>query len=424
MQSRKFVVTFAAAAATVGLVKKVQADILYAPVVTQVGDGTTALSSAGATTTIQVYQPSVANQPSPVAQLAYGNGNLVNTGNSTTEAALVNNPTLMDDAAAGLPYTGTAYIFSGGYAANDGTAAVDGTAAAAGRVAGSMIVTSSSVGSPAINVTQPAASAYTASNIRGVVGNDADTAFWAAGTSTTAANAGYRYFSSNTQLVASPGPINTRTVQIRNGQLYGSSDTGAFIGISSIGTGTPTTSGQTATSLFESAANSSVGSPTAFVLFDNTSDPTPSSSVPYNVAYIADNGSAPSAGGNPGIEKWVYSPSTGTNNGWSLAYVIDDNATTPIGYLGLAGQLDGSSVVLYATTATSPTNALEQYTDPLAGGTAAGTDSSLITLATSATDDAFRGVALAPVVPEPATVGLLCAGTLGLLARRRRGARS
>jgi hypothetical protein len=409
-----------------GLLNQADAAVIYSPVVTQVGDGMNALTTAGTTTTIQVWRPNVANQVAPVAQSPYLSGastvssDLVNTGNASTEGNLTNNPALTAAAIAGQQYTGTAYVFSGGYAAADQTAAVDGNAAGAARVVGYMSVTSGSVGGATIGSSQTNATTYEGSNIRGVVGNDTATSFWSAGTgnnntTTGVLTAGYRYFNNSTQLVPAPGPVNTRDVNIFGGQLYGTQDTGNYVGIAAIGTGTPTTSSQTATMLVSTAATSAVGdSPYAFVLFNNASAADPAG-VPFNVAYIDDYGTASPA--NFGIQKWAY-----LGGSWTYEYSITDGNAATEGYFGLAGYLSGSNVVLYATqalaSATTPNN-LEQFTDPIGGSTLVGTDSE-ITLATSPANDAFRGVALA--VPEPTTLGLLCAGALGLFVRPRRKA--
>jgi len=415
----------------------VSAALLYNPVVTQVGDGSTALGTAGATTTIQVYANNVANQPAPLSQLAYGNGVLVNSGSSITEGELANNPGLADAATAGLPYAGTPYVFSGGYAANDGTPAVSGAAAGAARVVGDMTVSASDVASANIVATQTATNAYAPTgNIRAAVGDDSASNVWTAGTSVLGGTAGYRYFNNNTQLENSVGPTNTRTVQIRQGQLYGSSDTSTFVGISVIGSGVPQSGGQTITPLFSTGA-STVASPEAFVLIDDSNVSTPTVgnvNVPFNVAYIADS-NAENANSQPGIQKWVYSPTATGNNGWSLAYVISDSATgAPTGYNGLAAELEqvrtisassdpiNDNVVLYATNNLNVPgggNSLERFIDPLEGGSAGGTDTTLLTLATAPADDAFRGVALAPV-PEPASATLMGAAMVGLLKCRRR----
>ncbi len=346
-----------------------RAALLYNPVVTQVGDGATALSTAGATTTIQVYAAGVASQPVPVAQAAYANGGLVNAGSSISEGELANNPGVADAATAGLPYAGTAYVFSAGYTAKDGTPAVASTATNANRVVGDMTVTSSSVSSANIALSQPQSSTYVGSNIRAAVGDDAASNFWTAGTSSTLpGTAGYKYFNTNVALQNAVGPTNTRTIQVRQGQLYGSSDTGSFVGISLIGSGTPITGGQTITPLFITGT-STVASPEAFSLIDDPNVTTPTIggvNVPFNVAYIADS-NAGNGNSQPGIQKWVYSPTTVGNNGWSLAYVISDSVPGgPVdGYNGLAaetvhlpvlssaGGILSTDVVLFATNTTN-----------------------------------------------------------------------
>lgn len=407
------------------------AALLYNPVVTQVGNGTNALSTAGATTTVQVYAAGVANQPAPLAQLSYGNGVLVNSGSSFSEGQLANNPGVADAATAGLPYAGTAYVFSAGYASSDGTAAVTGSGVEANRVVGDITVSSSNVGNPNIVASQPALNnsyAPTGANIRAAVGDDTASNVWTAGTSALGGTAGYRYFNNNTQVENGSGPTNTRTVQIRGGQLYGSSDTSTYVGISLIGSGIPQTTGAAVTPLFVTGSSTSV-SPEAFALIDDPNVPTPTLgnvSVTFNVAYIADT--------NTGIQKWVYNPTTTTNNGWSLAYTISD---APVGALdgynglaaelvqvpivGIAGGLYTDDIVLFATnldTVPGGGNSLERFVDPLEGTSASAADASLITLASAPADDAFRGVALAPI-PEPASVSLMGIAMLGLLKRHR-----
>lgn len=408
------------------------AALLYNPVVTEVGNGTTPLTSAAAPTTIQVYANGAAGQAAPVAQLSYGNGLLVNTGNAISEGELANNPGLTDAATSGAAYGGTAFVFSGGYGAKDGTPAVNTTSA--NRVVGDMTVTGNSVSGASVPLSQPGGSTYaTTGNIRAAEGNDTATRFWSAGTGSVVATGGYRYFNTNT-LLSATGPSNTRTVQIRQGQLYGSSSTGGFVGISLIGNGTPPTGGQTVTPLFVTGS-STTASPEAFSLIDDANVSTPTIAgvnVPFNVAYIADAG-AISANKTPGIQKWVYSPTTVGNNGWSLAYTISD--VPGDGYNGLAAEtvqvpllsavgISATDVVLFATNATNVAgggNSLEKFIDPLEGGTAAFTDGTLINLASAPADDAFRGVALAPIsVPEPGSLAFAGIALAGVMRRRRR----
>jgi hypothetical protein len=410
------------------------AALLYNPVVTEVGNGATPLTNAGAPTTIQVYANGVAGQVAPLAQATYANGLLINTGNSVSEGELANNPGVADAATAGLSYGGTAYVFSGGYAAKDGTPAVNTTLAA--RTVGDMTVTGSSVSGASVPLSQPGGSAYAPTgNIRAAEGDDTVSNFWSAGTSSLGGTAGYKYFNTNTALQNPLGPTNTRTIQIRQGQLYGSSDTSTFVGISLIGSGTPQVGGQTITPLFVTGASSSA-SPEAFSLIDDPNVLTPTIggvNVPFNVAYVADSSFGT---GNilPGIQKWVYSPTTVGNNGWSLAYIISD--VPGDGYNGLAaelvqvpiigvrGGLTQDEIVLFSSNNTNTAlggNSLEEFIDPLVGGSAAATDATVIDLADAPANDAFRGVALAPIsVPEPASFAAAGLALFGLLGRRRR----
>jgi hypothetical protein len=69
-------------------------------------------------------------------------------------------------------------------------------------------------------------------------------------TATSASGVRYAAFGSiGTSTQLSTTPTNTRVVKIFNGQIYVTSASGVFLGVSSIGTGVPTTSGQTTTAL-------------------------------------------------------------------------------------------------------------------------------------------------------------------------------
>jgi hypothetical protein len=431
MQKRKVMLGYAAAIAAGTLASisaKSSAGILYDPVVVTVGDGVSnATGSAGSTTTIAAYNNSIANQSSPLASQAYTG--LVNT-DSTVEGDLQNNGPLADAAAAGLPYTGTAYVFDAGYAGSDGTA---GVLTSAARQTGQAIVSSNSV-STSLGVSQPESSLYVGNTIRSAVG-DGNGNFWTAGTGSGTTANGFQYANTPAQLASAP--LNTRSIQIRGNQLYGVSDTGVggnFVGISVIGSGTPTPTtpdASTATVLFDAGgtltSGSSTASPYSFVLFDDPNNPSTPALAPYNTAYIADLG----VNGFGGIQKWTYNPANASvNNGWSESYVISDGTNVGSeGYLGVAGQLITNptiptldSVLLYATNADG--TVLEQFTDPLEGTSNVAADGSVITLATANGESSiFRGVALAPIaVPEPTSVTLIGLAGLGLLARRRKQA--
>jgi hypothetical protein len=350
----------------------------------------------------------VAAQASPVSSVSFNSGSsgtrLVDTYNSTTEGCLANNEALSGAAALGQSYVGTGYAYVAGYDAATGTAGV--ATGTANRVVGNVAVTAGSVSNAVVLASSPSTSQYNGSNIRAAVGGDdtsSPTALYTAGTagSGLTATAGFRNFSTNTQLGSSV--TNTRTVQMLGGYLFGSSDSGAYVGISVIN---PVA--QTETMVITTGASSSAASPAAFALFYDKTVGT-ATNYGYNVAYIADrgdqSGETTGVNGTKGIEKWTYN---GTS--WTEAYVL--GSTSPSFFEGLAGEMDAATglVTLFTTTVDGMT--LQQVTDT-------GSGAAFTTLATAGTNYTFRGVALAPAAtqtPEPGTFALLGIGALMGLA--------
>jgi hypothetical protein len=165
--------------------------------------------------------------------------------------------------------------------------------------------------------------------------------------------------------------------------------------------------------------------------------------------YVADsgepkNGSANAAGlGEGGLQKWVNSAADGSGT-WSLAYDLvnglnlannaNANSSTPTadgvtGLLGLAGEVVGNNVELFATS--YGLNELsESYlygiTDSLSATSISQvSNEEFSTLYTDPTGQtSIRGVAFAPeAAPEPSTTALMILSVLGLGAfawKRRR----
>lgn len=224
--------------------------------------------------------------------------------------------------------------------------------------------------------------AYSGNNIRSAVSVDGSS-FYSSGNATS--NAGVRYGLGGTTSVAVSTQLNTRQVNIYGGQLYYSTGSGST-GVYALGTGTPTSS---ATPTLIAASSS----PYAFLFADLSS-----SVAGYDTLYVAND--------SKGIEKYSFASGV-----WSLTGTLAASGVT--GLTGAVGS-DGQ-VKLYATNANKLYGVLDSagYNQAING--------TLTTLATAATNTAFRGVALSPV-PEPETVALLLAGlaVLGGVARQQR----
>src|ERR1051326_5659150 len=343
-------------------------------VIVRVGDGSAALSSAATATFLDEYTPGgvfVQSIPLPTS-LSGANQPLTLSGSATSEGFLA------------LSQNGL-YLTMGGYNAVPGTA---GVTTATPTTVPRGIARISLNGT--IDTTTSLTDAYNGSNIRSVTSTDGIN-FWTGGNggSGQGATAGTRYttLGSTTSTGLHSTTTNVRVVNIFNGQLYADSASGTFLGVGTVGTGTPTTSGQSYTEL-PGMPTSGTHSSYDFWFKDG------------NTLYVADDGSAASGGG---IQKWTQSGGT-----WSLAYTLLNNGTTTTSVRGLAGTVDASgNAVLYGTRG----SALISVTDTGAGSVGA-------TLATAAANEAFRGVELL-VVPEPTIAPLTGFGLLALVLGRR-----
>jgi len=212
--------------------------------------------------------------------------------------------------------------------------------------------------------------AFNKTNIRGVASNDG-TSFWATG----AANDGTQYValgSTGTTTNLQTTLLNERVVQIFGGQVYVSSSSGAFHGVSTVGTGLPTTTGQTVTLLPGMPVDA--GSAYGFSMLDLDA-----SVSGLDTLYIADD-----TGTTGGVQKWVFNGTT-----WTKVATFNDKTTT--GFRGLTAYFDGANVVLLGTTgdSTNPNTVVKYVDDGI--NTPTGT-----VLATAPTNCAFRGFALSP----------------------------
>lgn len=322
-------------------------------VVLRVGTGEAALSSAGTPIFLDEYTTGgafVQTVAAPTSQVG-ANRQIVASGSSTSSPILTLSP------------DGKFLTFTG-YDTPVGTAGITGTTSAA---VNRVVALVSADGS--LDTTTALNDAYSANNIRGAVTSNG-TDIWVAGTAATTGGVRYTTKGATTSTQLNSTVTNTRGVNIYFGQLYVSTMTGAFRGISTVGTGLPTNSGETVTLLngFDPATNSPLDTYDFFFSDANT-------------LYISETRTLP----NGGIQKWTQS--TGT---WTLQYTLNSGLTQ--GISRLAGVNNGGTVTLYAVSNTIPSK-LVQVIDN-------GALSTYADLATAATNTAFRGVAFAPVAGE------------------------
>jgi hypothetical protein len=205
--------------------------------------------------------------------------------------------------------------------------------------------------------------------------------------------------------------LNTRRVEIYNGQLYLGSAAGGIFGVATVGSGTPTSGSQTVTVL--PGMPTTTGPSTVDFWF---ADP--------NTLYVADD----RTNTNGGLQKWALESGT-----WVLKYTknIDTtNDTFDNGLRGLTGSVGTDGTVTLFGTSTFGTaggaNFLVGISDTLANTNPANVI--VNSLASSATIPGaggafanFRGLEdIGIVVPEPGSIALLAIGSLLLIGRRKR----
>ena len=326
--------------------------------VVQFGDGVAPVAATSALVTVQKYADTggsvLTSIPMPIADSG-ANQTLTSRGNSTTEGYM----SLSTDGQ---------YLTLIGYDVAPGTASPQ-TAAGVGRTVGRI-----TVGSNAIDTTTLLSDgSFSGSSPRGAASTNG-TDIWLGGDSSTVGNGGARYTTlGSTSSIQISGPNNGRSIHIANGQLYLASMSGANRGVSAVGTGLPTTTGQTATLLPG---------------FD------PSTTAPENVSdfwfkdastlYVADNRTVALGGG---IQRWNFNSGSSL---WELAYTLDAGTSgIPASGLGVTGTTVGADTVLYATN----------FSNQLVSITDAGAGSAATLLASAPTNTAFRGVVFVPSAP-------------------------
>lgn len=365
---RKFIQRLAIAAGLAGATAGAGLAAPFTPgnlVVARVGDGSAALSSAATAIFLLEYTPAgTLVQTIAVPTAASGsNYALTASGSATSEL----NITRSADGQ---------YLTITGYDAAPGTAGVAGSAATTvSRVIGRVAANGTVDTSTRIN------DAFDANNIRSAFTADGAN-FYAVG-----ANNGVRYLplgNPGPTVALAAAPANIRYVNSFGGNLYVASGSGATLGISQIGTGLPTATGQSNTVLAD-LATATGSSPYAFYFADLST-----AVAGVDVAYVADDRTA--TGG--GIQK--YSLVGGT---WTLNGTIAGGTTPATVLRGLAGSVAGNTVTLAA----SAVGGLYVLSDATGYNVAPTAPLPATPQVASVTNTVFRGVAFAPVAPATLT---------------------
>lgn len=215
-------------------------------------------------------------------------------------------------------------------------------------------------------------------NARGAGAGNGGSDLWMATSSGGVRHTTFGTAGTSTQVLASPN--NTRSVQAIGDQLYLSLAVAGTPAprLGTIGTGLPTTSGQTFTNL-PGAAIPGLTSPYGFVLLDRSA-----AVAGPDTLYVADDATVASGGG---IRKFSFDGTEWTARG---------TLGTPS--RGITARVVGSTVEIFATTTASPTTLVRVVDTAAFDEAITGTPE---VIATAATNTAFRGVVFAPVSSAP-----------------------
>ena len=350
----------------------------------RIGTGAAALTSAATSVFLDEYNTSgtlIQSIAMPSAVIG-SNKILTASGTASSEGELTISPNGQ-------------YVTLTGYNAVATTAGVASTTSSAvNRTVGILNVATGN-----IDTTTALTDAPTGNNIRSAVttnGND----IWLAG-----GVGGVRYTTdgATTSTQLSTTVANIRQVEIFNGQLFASDSSGTAIRLGTVGTGEPTTAGQTITNLPGFAT--ATGSPYSFFLTHLNGTGTD-----LDTLYVADDAA--------GITKYSLANSTWVSNG-TVGVAAD-------AYRGLTGVVNGSTVNLFATglggSGATGGGKLVSITD--SSGYNAAFTATATTLATAGTNTAFRGVVYVPssiaAVPVPGAIWLFGSALLGMIGFKRR----
>ncbi|BAU44230.1 Ig-like domain-containing protein [Leptolyngbya sp. O-77] len=332
-------------------------------VVLRVGDGSAALTNAATAVFLDEYDTNgnlLQSIPMPTA-VNGSNRRMTLSGTSLSQGSLT------------LSVNGQ-FLTVAGYDAAVGTDDVTKTESAATNRVVALID-----GNGVIDTSTRISDGFNRDEPRGVATTDG-TEFWVAGVSNNNSG-GVRYVSygsSGTSTQLTTPDRASRSLGIYNGQLYLTATGTGFVGLNTVGTGTPTSGSHTLT--LRAVAGQL---PYEFVLLDRDA-----SIAGVDTLYVADYSGLTTS---RGIHKFSFD---GTN--WISRGRYDAGQI-----IGLAGKVVGGTVELYGTQVTAANNSLVRIVDTAAFNQ--NISGSLTTLAVAGANRIFRGVAFSPsaVVNQP-----------------------
>lgn len=322
-------------------------------VLLRVGDGSSALTSAATPIFVDEINSTTGTLMSVVALPTALPDAITLSGSSTAEGDLTTS-------------TNGDFLALAGYNAVPGTASVSSTSSATVNRVVCLIDNSTHT----VNTTTRFTSAFSGNSIRSAVTMDG-TAFWVVGGSGGVFYTPVGANSPSGTLVSSNSP-NNRRINIFNSQLFVSSGSSAFLGVNTVGSGVPTTSGQI-TSLLPGFTPGL--SPNGFAIFDLNPNV-----AGVDVIYVGDDRSVINGGG---LQRWDNDGSS-----WTLSTTFTSGIGS--GVRSVVGELISGSPVLYCVTVSGT---IAKLTD-------SGPSSAFTTLATAPTNTAFRGIAFSRTVHQ------------------------